>query len=118
MRYMLWMDGDGQVEPSPADIAAMPEFVAWEENMARRGIAHRGVRLRPPGDAVTVRVRGGQVLVTDGPFADTKEHIGGYEIIEAANLDEAIEAASGHPGSAGGAVEIRPFPSETEEDES
>ena len=114
MRYMLWMAGDGAYEPSPDEIYAMKEFIAWEEDMTRRGIPHRGERLRPPGDAVTVRVRGGQVLVTDGPFADTKEHIGGYEIIEVANLDEAIEVAAGHPGSTGGAVEIRPFPSDTE----
>ena len=114
MQYMLWMAGDGAYEPSPEEIYAMKEFIAWEEDMARRGIPHRGERLRPPGDAVTVRVRGGQVLVTDGPFADTKEHIGGYEIIEVANLDEAIEVASGHPTSIGGAVEIRPFPSDTE----
>jgi len=114
MRYMLWMAGDGAYEPSPDEIYAMKEFIAWEEDLARRGIPHRGERLRPPGDAVTVRVRGGQVLVTDGPFADTKEHIGGYEIIEVANLDEAIEVAAGHPGSTGGAVEIRPFPSDTE----
>jgi len=117
MRYMLWMAGDGAYEPSPDEIYAMKEFIAWEEDLARRGIPHRGERLRPPGDAVTVRVRGGQVLVTDGPFADTKEHIGGYEIIEVANLDEAIEVAAGHPGSTGGAVEIRPFPSDTEAQE-
>jgi hypothetical protein len=106
---MLWMAGDGSVEPSPADIERMPEFIAWQESMAERGIAHRGQRLRPPADAVTVRVRDGQVLLTDGPFADTKEHIGGFEIIEAADLDEAIEVASGHPTAHGGAVEIRPF---------
>ena len=112
MRYMLWMAGDGADEPSPDEIQAMPDFVAWEEDLAGRDIPHRGARLRPPADAVTVRVRGGQVLVTDGPFADTKEHIGGFEIIEVANLDEAIEVASAHPASIGGAVEIRPFPEE------
>jgi hypothetical protein len=111
---MLWMAGDGAEEPSPDEIRAMPDFVAWEEDLARREIPHRGVRLRPPGDAVTVRVRGGQVLVTDGPFADTKEHIGGFEIIEVANLDVAIDVAAKHPTSTRGVVEIRPFP----EDES
>jgi len=116
MRYMLWMAGDGTDEPSPDEIAAMPEFVAWEAELAARGVDHRGVRLRPPGEAVTVRVRGGRTLVTDGPFADTKEHIGGYEIIEVANLDEAIEIAAGHPASAGGAIEIRPFPEDPEDE--
>ena len=106
---MLWMAGDGAQEPSPEEIHAMPAFIAWEEQMAARGIAHRGQRLRPPADAVTVRVRDGEVLVTDGPFADTKEHIGGFEIIEATDLDQAIEAASAHPTAVGGTVEIRPF---------
>jgi hypothetical protein len=109
MRYMLWMAGDGAEEPSPAEIHAMPSFVAWEQSLAERGIAHRGERLRPPEDAVTIRVRGDQVLVTDGPFAESKEQIGGYEIIEVADLDEAIEVASTHPNAARGVVEIRPF---------
>jgi hypothetical protein len=114
VRYMLWMAGDGAEEPGPDEIRAMPDFIAWETDLAARGIPHRGARLRPPADAVTVRVRGGRVLVTDGPFADTKEHIGGFEIIEVADLDEAIDVAAKHPTSTRGAVEIRPFP----EDES
>jgi hypothetical protein len=109
MRYMLWIAGDGAYEPAPDEIAAMPEFVAWDEKLAARGIEHRGVRLRPPGDAVTVRVRGGQVLVTDGPFADTKEWIAGYDVIDCADLDEAIEIASKHPVATVGAIELRPF---------
>jgi hypothetical protein len=64
--------------------------------------------LRPRADAVTVRVRDGQRLVSDGPFADTKEHIGGYEIIDATDLDQAIEVAAAHPAARNG-VEIRPF---------
>ncbi|WP_328478535.1 YciI family protein [Actinoplanes sp. NBC_00393] len=105
---MLWMLDDGTAEPSPSEIAASPGFQAWQQQLADRGITHRGQRLRPPADAVTVRVRDGEVLVTDGPFADTKEHIGGYEIVEAADLDQAIEAASTHPACRVG-VEIRPF---------
>jgi len=109
MRYMLWMAGDGAYEPSPDEIYAMKEFIAWEEDMARRGIPHRGERLRPPGDAVTVRVRGGQVLVTDGPFADTKDVFGGYYVIEADDLDGAIALAARVPAARfGGCVEIRP----------
>ncbi|MBG0565125.1 transcription initiation protein [Actinoplanes sp. NEAU-A11] len=108
MRYMLWMLDDGTSEPSPSEIRAMPGFQAWERELAERGIEHRGQRLRPPADAVTVRVRGGEILVTDGPFADTKEHIGGYEILDAEDLDQAIEVASAHPSCRVG-VEIRPF---------
>jgi hypothetical protein len=109
MQYMLWMAGDGAYEPSPDEIYAMPEFVAWEAELAARGIEHRGVRLRPPGDAVTVRVRGGQVLVTDGPFADTKDWICGYDVIECVDVDEAVEIASKHPMATVGAIELRPF---------
>ena len=98
MRYMLLMVDDGSYEPGPEEIVVMPEFVAWEQDLARRGVAHHGERLRTPDHAVTVRVRGGELLVTDGPFADTKEHIGGYEIIEATDLDEAIEVAARAPG--------------------
>jgi hypothetical protein len=72
-------------------------------------VPHRGVRLRPHTEAVTVRVRDGEVLVADGPFAETREQIGGYELVECADLDEAIEAAAGHPAASRHAVEIRPF---------
>jgi hypothetical protein len=106
VRYMLWMIDDGSYEPGPEEIEAMPEFIAWERKMAELGVEHRGERLRPPEHAVTVRVRDGERLVTDGPFADTKEHIGGFEIIDATDLDQAIEAAAGHPTPS---VEIRPF---------
>jgi hypothetical protein len=109
MRYMLLMCDDGAAEPGPAEIAVMPEFVVWQRENERRGTSHRGVRLRPPAEAVTVRVRDGVMLVSDGPFAETKEQIGGYEVIECADLDEAIEVAGGHPSAARFSVEIRPF---------
>jgi hypothetical protein len=108
MRYMLWMIDDGSYEPGPDEIVVMPEFVAWEEKVAALGVAHSGVRLRPRDAAVTVRVRDGERLVTDGPFADTKEHIGGFEIIDATDLDQAIEVAAAHPSARNG-VEIRPL---------
>ncbi|GAA1036382.1 YciI family protein [Virgisporangium ochraceum] len=113
MRYMLWMIGDGREEPSPSQIFADPEFIAYEKALEERGIPHRGGRLRPPHTAVTVRVRNGEVLLTDGPFADTKEHIGGYEIIEVPDLDVAIEVAALHP-AAHQTVEIRPFLTDTD----
>jgi hypothetical protein len=109
MQYMLLMCDDGAEAPGPAEIVVMPEFVAWQQKLAERGIAHRGGRLRPPAEAVTVRVRGGRQLVTDGPFAETKEQIGGYEIVECADLDEAIEVAAAHPTATRFTVEIRPF---------
>jgi hypothetical protein len=65
-------------------------------------------RLLPPSEATTVRVRSGQVLVTDGPFVETKEQLGGYYLIEAADLNEAIQIAARIPGAKHGCVEVRP----------
>ncbi|MFI6325622.1 YciI family protein [Nonomuraea sp. NPDC050556] len=80
----------------------------WSEEMQRRGVLVSGVGLQPPEDATTVRVRGGEVLLTDGPFAETKDQVGGFNLIECADLDEAIEIAAAHPAAAYGMVEIRP----------
>ena len=65
--------------------------------------------LRPVGDATTVRMRGGQVLITDGPFAETREWIAGFDILECADLDEAIKIAAEHPMARSGRLELRPF---------
>ena len=64
--------------------------------------------LAPVEDATTVRVRGEEVLLSDGPFAETKEQMGGYDIIECEDLDEAVEVVSGHPMAKAGTIEIRP----------
>jgi hypothetical protein len=65
--------------------------------------------LQSPSDATTVRIRGDQVLLTDGPFADTKEMIGGFGLVECADLDEALEVTSKHPAAKYGTIEIRPL---------
>lgn len=67
-----------------------------------------GTRLRPTTDATTVRVRADEAVLTDGPFAETKELVGGFDIIECDDLDQAIGYAARHPAAAVGAVEIRP----------
>jgi hypothetical protein len=67
-----------------------------------------GDRLRPVSDATSVSVRDEQLLVSDGPFAETKEQIGGFDIIECRDLDEAIEIASKHPIARYGTIEVRP----------
>src|SRR6478735_3397632 len=82
---------------APAYVAAEDNIVEWGAEMEVRGVARHGDRLRPVEDATTVRVRGGEVVVTDGPFAETKEWIAGYDVIAWADLDEAIEVASKHP---------------------
>ena len=65
--------------------------------------------LAPPAAATTIRVRDGELLVSDGPFAETKEVIAGYDLLECADLDEAIEVARTHPMARAGRLELRPF---------
>ena len=110
MRYMLMICGDeSDHEKSPEEMRADPEGFSWFEEMDRRGVLRGGNRLRPASDATTVRVRGDEVLLSDGPFAEAREQMGGYDLIECANLDEAIEVASKHPVARSGAIEVRPL---------
>jgi hypothetical protein len=81
----------------------------WVTEMDGRGVRLEGQAL-PVSDATTVRVRNGEVLLTDGPFAEAKEHMAGYDILECKDLDEAIEVASKHPLARRGAMELRPVP--------
>ena|SRR5215218_3833724 len=105
MRYMLLICADESVEVSPEEGSVEP----WLEEMQRRGVRRDGSRLRPVSDATTVRLRGGEVVLSDGPFAETKEQIAGYDVIECGDLDEAIEVASKHPVARFGTIEVRPF---------
>jgi hypothetical protein len=82
---------------------------AWDKEMTERGILVGGGVLDRPQTTKTLRVRGGEVLVTDGPFAETKEQIAGYAILECADLDEAIEVSSRHPTGSYGTFELRPY---------
>ncbi|GAA0803693.1 YciI family protein [Spirilliplanes yamanashiensis] len=81
----------------------------WVQEMDRRGVRLIGERTRPASDATTVRIRDGRLLVTDGPYAETKEHIAGFDVLECRDLDEAIEVASKHPMARAGLLELRPF---------
>jgi hypothetical protein len=109
VRYMLMICDDESDQGSPLEIVRRPDHVAWMEYMDRRGVAFLdGVRLRPSGDATKVRARDGEVLISDGPFVETKEQIGGIALIECDNLDEAIEVAVRHPFAAHGVIEVRP----------
>jgi hypothetical protein len=103
MKYMLLICAGGGVE-EPDD---MPTIEQWLAEVGDRRL--HGSRLRPISDATTVRARGGEVLVSDGPFAETREQIGGYDLIECADLDEAIEIAGRHPVAYVGSVEVRPL---------
>lgn len=105
MEYMLFICTD---PTAPAYVAAEDNIVEWGAEMDARRVTRHGNRLRPVEDATTVKVRDGEVMVSDGPFAETKEWIAGYDIIACADLDEAIEVASKHPMARFGKIEIRP----------
>ncbi len=106
MKYFMFVVEDPEAE---AYIPAEDNIADWVEEMDARHIEEKGERLRPIEEQKTVRVRNGKVLVTDGPFIDTKEVIAGYGIMECADLDEAIEVASKHPMSRFGQIELRPL---------
>ena len=108
MRYMLLICDDPSAEAGPEE-GLGAETEAWVEEMDGRGVRKDGDRLRPASDATTVRVRNEEVLLSDGPFAETKEQIAGYDVIECADLDEAIDVASKHPMARYGMIEVRPF---------
>jgi len=107
MRYMLLICTDPAAPV--VDDAAVPDIDTWVDEMDRRDIRQLGEQLAPSADATTVRVRDGRVLLTDGPFAETKEQICGFDIIECADLDEAIDVATKHPMAWAGMIEVRPF---------
>jgi hypothetical protein len=111
MRYMLIHYIDDALLNSEADEdpAETQEREAWDAEMAKRGILIGGGVLRPPRETTTVRVRNGEVLVVDGPFAETKEQIAGYSMLECADLAEAIEVSSRHPTVRYGTFELRPY---------
>ena len=84
------------------------EYMAFTDNIKQSGHLVAGDALMPTETATTVRIRDGQVMTTDGPFAETKEQLGGYYLIEAKNLDDAIEVASRIPAAKSGCIEVRP----------
>jgi hypothetical protein len=112
MRYALLIctDETAMQAASPEEAqASMAGYMAWGEEMGKRGLLQGGERLRPTTDATTVQVREGEVLTSDGPFAETKEQIGGFYLVDCKDLDEAIEVASKIPGARQGSIEVRPI---------
>jgi hypothetical protein len=106
MKFMMFVATDSNPDPSPE---APGEIETWFAEVDGTGKWVTGDRLRPVGDATTVRMRSGELLVTDGPFAETKDWIAGFDILECADLDEAIEIAAKHPMARAGRLELRPF---------
>ena len=107
IRYMMLVCTDPAVDPR--EFARIEPVDPWVAEMNGRGVRLYGSELEPPGSARTVRVREKHAIVTDGPFAETKEQIAGFDVLECADLDEAIEAASRHPMARLGILEVRPF---------
>ncbi len=103
---ILRWDADGEPVADPEEDEAID---AWDTEMITRGILVGGGALRRARQTTTLRVRDGEVLVSDGPFAETKEQIAGYNVLQCADLDEAIEITSRHPTAKIGTFELRPL---------
>ncbi|HEY2794321.1 MAG TPA: YciI family protein [Micromonosporaceae bacterium] len=107
MKYLMLVCVDPDFTPSDNDGA--PDVEDWVTEMDGKGIRLMGNRTRMASDATTVRVRNGEVLLTDGPYAETKDLIAGFDVLDCDDLDQAIEVASKHVMAWHGAIELRPF---------
>jgi hypothetical protein len=105
MQFLLFICTDPTGEPYDETSDDIP---GWFSGLQERGRHLAGDRLRPVQDATTVRVRGGERLTTAGPFAETRESIAGFDLIDVADLDEAVDVAAAHPMARFGRIEIRP----------
>ncbi len=111
MKYLLtiYNDESGFGEATPEQISQMMEaYGAFGKEIEEAGSHLAGEGLQPTATATTVQVRDGERLVTDGPFAETKEQLGGFYLLECKDLDEAIGWAAKIPGAQSGSVEVRP----------
>jgi hypothetical protein len=114
MQFMMFVVHDPAAEPY---VPEQDNIAEWVADVTARGVRITGDRLQPPTRATTVRVRAGRTLVSDGPFAESKEWIAGFDLLDCAGLDEAIAIASRHPMARFGSIELRPFwPIDAEED--
>jgi hypothetical protein len=110
MKYALLIYGDetqGQDAPQDVIDEVMGQWWKYEGWLQERGIKIAGEALQPTNTATTVQVQNDQTVTTDGPFAETKEQLGGFYLLECANLDEALEAAAKCPGAVNGTIEVR-----------
>lgn len=111
MRYamLIYHNEAESAQMSPEEQQAlMNAYWGFTQEVQKSGLMKGGEALQPTATATTVRVQGGKTLATDGPFAETKEQLGGFYLIDCANLDEAIEWAAKIPDAKGGSIEIRP----------
>jgi hypothetical protein len=112
MRYLLtiYQNEAEHAKLSQEELGAEYQaYMAFGEEAQKRGVYIGGEALMPVNTATTVQVRGGKTLTTDGPFAETKEQLGGYYLLNCKDLDEAIEFATKIPAAKDGSIEIRPI---------
>ncbi|HSW07837.1 YciI family protein [Aquabacterium sp.] len=112
MKYMLMIFANEKAELSATDAdnqAMMAAYGAYSQALVQAGVMAGGERLRPTSAATTVRVSKGRTEVLDGPYAETKEQLGGYYVIEVKDLDQALSWAARCPGASHGTVELRPI---------
>ena len=114
MKYLLFVCWDSermnaQTEPDPDETQEEEEGFPWVDDLEARGIWLTGDQLAPPRRARSVRVRDGKKMVTDGPFVETKEAVGGFDLLECGSLEEAVEIAASHPIAEMGTIEVRPL---------
>lgn len=111
MKYLLLIYGQEAAmmsAPKEAVTQMMAAYGAYSEAMKKAGVLVGGERLRPSGDATTVRGSNGKTQVLNGPYAETKEQLGGYYIVDAPDLDAALSWAKRCPGAQHGSIEVRP----------
>lgn len=112
MRYLLLIYQDEVAHAQWNEQQLGEEYAAYNalgDELKKWGVEAQGEALMPTNTATTVRVRGGKILTTDGPFAETKEQLGGYYLLNCKDLDEAIELAAKIPAATDGSIEIRPI---------
>jgi hypothetical protein len=111
MEYMLLIyvsEADNKTRPEAVQHQIFQDYMTFTQDLTRAGKNKGGAPLNGTTTATTVRVRNGKTVVTDGPFAETKEQLGGYYLVEAKDLDEAISIAARIPGAKFGSIEVRP----------
>jgi hypothetical protein len=111
VQYMILIYSDPaemQQQPESEQRQMVGEYMAYSESLRQAGVYQSGEGLEPPSTATTVRVRDGKQLISDGPFAETREVLGGFYLIECESLDDALTHAAACPGARHGSVEVRP----------
>jgi hypothetical protein len=109
MKFLMIHSVDESAYANTEQCGVPDQLASWIDEMTARGIVLDGARLHPVSDATSVRVRDGKAVTIDGPFAETKEQVAGYDVIDCPDLDSAVAVAAAHPTTRVGSIEVRPF---------